>query len=70
MPIYIFTTPAVNDWQKKVDVMVLAKISGHRDLSILQNTYYAPDMAEGYKTKAGYDLTPTKGLSQRNFFLL
>ncbi|MCK8802083.1 site-specific integrase [Haemophilus influenzae] len=31
---------------EKVDVMVLAKISGHRDLSILQNTYYAPDMAE------------------------
>ena len=28
----------------KVDVMTLAKISGHRDLSILQNTYYAPDM--------------------------
>lgn len=31
---------------EKVDVMVLAKISGHRDLSILQNTYYAPDMSE------------------------
>ena len=29
----------------KVDVMTLAKISGHRDLRILQNTYYAPDMA-------------------------
>ncbi|MEE6074906.1 tyrosine-type recombinase/integrase [Avibacterium paragallinarum] len=29
---------------EKVDVMTLAKISGHRDLSILQNTYYAPDM--------------------------
>lgn len=31
---------------KKVDVMTLAKISGHRDLRILQNTYYAPDMSE------------------------
>lgn len=31
---------------KKVDVMTLAKISGHRDLSILQNTYYAPRMDE------------------------
>ncbi len=29
---------------EKVDVMTLAKISGHRDLKILQNTYYAPDM--------------------------
>jgi integrase len=25
---------------KTVDVMTLAKISGHKDLSILQNTYY------------------------------
>ncbi|HHV6308614.1 TPA: tyrosine-type recombinase/integrase [Haemophilus influenzae] len=31
---------------KKVDVMTLAKISGHKDISILQNVYYAPDMAE------------------------
>ncbi|WP_245579335.1 tyrosine-type recombinase/integrase [Chitinilyticum aquatile] len=30
---------------QKVDVMTLAKISGHRDLRILQNVYYAPDMA-------------------------
>ena len=30
----------------KVDVMTLAKISGHRDLRILQNTYYAPDMGD------------------------
>lgn len=30
----------------KVDVMMLAKISGHRDLRILMNTYYAPDMGE------------------------
>jgi integrase len=29
----------------KVDVMTLAKISGHRDLRILSNTYYAPDMS-------------------------
>jgi integrase len=31
---------------KKVDVMTLAKISGHMDLRILQNTYYEPDIAE------------------------
>lgn len=31
---------------KKVDVMTLAKISGHRDLRILQNVYYAPDMGD------------------------
>lgn len=31
---------------KKVDVMTLAKISGHRDLRILQNVYYAPNMAD------------------------
>ena len=31
---------------KKVDVLTLAKISGHRDLRILSNTYYAPDMAD------------------------
>jgi len=30
----------------KVDVMTLAKISGHRDLRILQNTYYAPRMED------------------------
>lgn len=30
----------------RVDVMTLAKISGHRDLRILQNTYYAPDMGQ------------------------
>lgn len=30
----------------KVDVLTLAKISGHRDLRILSNTYYAPDMSE------------------------
>lgn len=29
---------------KGIDVMTLAKISGHRDLRILNNTYYAPDM--------------------------
>lgn len=29
---------------QKFTVMELAKISGHRDLSILQNTYYAPDI--------------------------
>lgn len=31
---------------KKVDVMTLAKISGHKDIKILLNTYYAPDMSE------------------------
>lgn len=31
---------------KKVDVMTLAKISGHKDIKILLNTYYAPDMTE------------------------
>jgi integrase len=30
----------------KVDVMTLAKISGHRDLRILLSTYYQPDMAD------------------------
>jgi integrase len=30
----------------KVDVMTLAKISGHRDLRILLNTYYRKDMAD------------------------
>lgn len=31
---------------KKVDVLNLAKISGHTDLRILQRVYYAPDMAD------------------------
>ncbi len=30
----------------KVDVMTLAKISGHRDLRVLLDTYYKPDMSE------------------------
>lgn len=30
----------------KVDVLTLAKISGHKDLRILQRVYYAPDMGE------------------------
>lgn len=37
---------ALTRLSKKVDVMTLAKISGHRDLRILQNTYYAPNMSE------------------------
>lgn len=37
---------ALTRLSKKVDVMTLAKISGHRDLKILQNTYYAPNMSE------------------------
>lgn len=31
---------------KGVEVMTLAKISGHADLRILQSVYYAPDMSE------------------------
>lgn len=31
---------------KKFNPMELAKISGHRDFTILQNTYYAPDISE------------------------
>ncbi|MBO1853214.1 tyrosine-type recombinase/integrase [Burkholderia cenocepacia] len=31
---------ALTRFSRKVDVMTLAKISGHKDLSILQNTYY------------------------------
>lgn len=37
---------ALTRMARKVDVMTLAKISGHRDLRILQNTYYAPDMGD------------------------
>lgn len=37
---------ALTRMAKKVDVMTLAKISGHRDLKVLLNTYYAPSMAE------------------------
>jgi integrase len=31
---------------KKVDVLTLAKITGHRDLKLLLRVYYAPDMAD------------------------
>ena len=37
---------ALSRLAKKVDVMTLAKISGHRDIQILLNTYYAPDMSD------------------------
>lgn len=37
---------ALSRLAKKVDVMTLAKISGHKDIKILLNTYYAPDMQE------------------------
>lgn len=37
---------ALTRMSKKVPVELLAKISGHRDLRILLNTYYAPDMAD------------------------
>ena len=35
---------ALSRLSKKVEVLTLAKISGHRDLSILLNTYYKTDM--------------------------
>ncbi|PJG82157.1 tyrosine-type recombinase/integrase [Caviibacterium pharyngocola] len=37
---------ALSRLSKKVEVMTLAKISGHRDIKILLNTYYVPDMSE------------------------
>lgn len=37
---------ALSRLSKKLDVMTLAKVSGHRDLRILLNTYYVPDMAD------------------------
>lgn len=37
---------ALSRLAKKVDVMTLAKISGHRDIKILLNTYYAPNMQD------------------------
>lgn len=36
---------ALTRMSQKVDVMILAKISGHRDIRILQNVYYNPDIA-------------------------
>ena len=37
---------ALSRLAKKMDVMTLAKVSGHKDLRILLNTYYAVDMAD------------------------
>ncbi|MDH2999492.1 integrase [Chelonobacter oris] len=37
---------ALSRLSKKVEVLTLAKISGHRDIKILLNTYYAPNMEE------------------------
>lgn len=37
---------ALSRLAKKVDVLTLAKISGHRDLRILSNVYYQTDMGE------------------------
>ncbi|HDX1153355.1 TPA: site-specific integrase [Pasteurella multocida] len=37
---------ALSRLAKKVEVMTLAKISGHRDIKILLNTYYAPNIEE------------------------
>lgn len=37
---------ALSRLAKKVDVLTLAKISGHRDLRILSNVYYQTDMAD------------------------
>jgi integrase len=33
---------ALTHLSKKVDPMTLAKVSGHKDLSLLMNTYYRP----------------------------
>ncbi|NCN42810.1 MAG: hypothetical protein CO158_01750 [Piscirickettsiaceae bacterium CG_4_9_14_3_um_filter_43_564] len=41
-----FRREACTRLAKKVDVMTLAKISGHRDLRILQKVYYESDMAD------------------------
>ena len=35
---------ALSRLAKRMDVMNLAKISGHRDLRVLLNTYYSPDV--------------------------
>lgn len=37
---------ALTRFSRKVDVMTLAKISGHRDLGVLQNTYYRESAAD------------------------
>jgi integrase len=37
---------ALTKMARVFSVMELARISGHRDLRILQNVYYAPDMDE------------------------
>jgi integrase len=37
---------ALSRLSKRMDVMNLAKISGHRDLRVLLNTYYSPDVQE------------------------
>lgn len=37
---------ALSRLAQKFNVMELAKISGHREISILQNTYYSPDISE------------------------
>ena len=37
---------ALTRLSKRMGVMELAKISGHRDLRILQNTYYSPDIQD------------------------
>lgn len=37
---------ALSRLSQKVEVMTLAKISGHRDIKILLNTYYAPKMED------------------------
>lgn len=40
---------ALSRLSEKVDVMTLAKISGHRDIKILLNTYYAPKIEDVVK---------------------
>jgi integrase len=41
-----FRRLALTRMSKKVDVMMLSKISGHKDLKILMSHYYSPDMGE------------------------
>jgi len=41
-----FRREALTRMAGKIDVMTLAKISGHKDLKILQSVYFAPDIAD------------------------
>ena len=37
---------ALTMYSRRMDIMTLARISRHRDLSLLQNTYYREDAAD------------------------